>query len=215
MKNNFPFILNIETSTKNCSVNISKNGKLLCLVEEIKKEYEHIKKLHLFIKYVLDLSKLSIKNIDAICINKGPGSYIGLRIGSTSAKGFCYSLNIPLISIDSLTLMIQNIFCKKKYIISTIKYKEDIFYTAIFNKYKKNINKIKKKKINKYSFNNLSSNNICIISNNIEIMKNLLNNNKYIYIQQSYLSSTMMIKKSIENFKKKKFENIKNSDLIY
>lgn len=97
-------ILNIETATSVCSAAISVNGKII-VVEESNENNVHAEKLAVFIESVLKKATLSLKNIDAIAVGSGPGSYTGLRIGSSTAKGLCYGLNKPLISIPTLKAM--------------------------------------------------------------------------------------------------------------
>jgi tRNA threonylcarbamoyladenosine biosynthesis protein TsaB len=94
-------ILNLETATTACSVSLSRDGKLLAL-KELDGEYSHAENLTLFIEDVLDQAGLSINELDAIAVSKGPGSYTGLRIGVSTSKGLCYSLNKPLIAINTL-----------------------------------------------------------------------------------------------------------------
>lgn len=98
------FILNIETSTTVCSVSISKNGELISF-KEINNGYTHVENLHVFIEEVLKSSSITIKQLNAIAISKGPGSYTGLRIGVSAAKGLAYSLNIPLIALNTLQVI--------------------------------------------------------------------------------------------------------------
>ena len=100
-------ILYLETSSKNCSVAISDDEKLLCVCEEVSENYKQSESLHSFVEWALEGAEISIKDIDAVCLGKGPGSYTGLRIGAASAKGFCYGLKIPLIAVNSLESMIE------------------------------------------------------------------------------------------------------------
>lgn len=95
-------ILHIETATKSCSVALSNNGKLIALKESNDSEYAHGENLTLYISSVLEDAGKSIKQLSAVSITSGPGSYTGLRIGASTAKGICYALEIPLISIDAL-----------------------------------------------------------------------------------------------------------------
>ena len=97
------YILHIETSTKVCSVALSLNGNVIALKENQEDGYSHGENLTLFIQDVLNQAKKSVKDINAVSVSSGPGSYTGLRIGVSTAKGLCYPLNIPLIAIDSLT----------------------------------------------------------------------------------------------------------------
>lgn len=97
-------ILGIETATKMCSVAISDGENLLALKEE-GGEYSHAEKLNGFIEECLQKAGVNLQQIDVIAVSKGPGSYTGLRIGVSTAKGLCYSLNKPLISVDTLQAM--------------------------------------------------------------------------------------------------------------
>lgn len=96
------FILHVETATKICSVALSKNGTLVQTKETDESDYVHGEVLTLFIEEVLAKSGISAKHLSAVSVTSGPGSYTGLRIGVSTAKGLCYALNIPLISIDAL-----------------------------------------------------------------------------------------------------------------
>ena len=101
------YILNIETATKNCSVSIANNGKTVALRELATEGYSHAEKLHVFIEEVLAEARITYKEIAAVAIGSGPGSYTGLRIGVSAAKGLCYALGIPLIAIESLQILAQ------------------------------------------------------------------------------------------------------------
>lgn len=106
-------LLSIETSTKNCSVSISKDGHLIDVIEEVSHDYSHAEQLVPFIDQILKKSNYSVKDLDAVVVGKGPGSYTGLRIGVSSAKGLCYALNIPLISISTIEAMAYSM--RRKY----------------------------------------------------------------------------------------------------
>ena len=108
-------ILNIETSSKNCSVSISKNEKIIGLREQSYDEYSHSKSLHTFIEEILNETQLSVKDLSAVAISEGPGSYTGLRIGVSAAKGICIALNIPLISIDTMQNLARKIRVSRWY----------------------------------------------------------------------------------------------------
>lgn len=97
------FILHLETATKVCSVALSKNGKLIAQKESQEDGYAHGENLNLFIEDVLAQAGITTKELSAVSLASGPGSYTGLRIGAATAKGLCYALEIPLIAIDALT----------------------------------------------------------------------------------------------------------------
>lgn len=97
-------ILNIETATTNCSVSLSNNGVPL-FTKELNEGFTHAENLHTFILDVLAASNYTAQQLNAIAVSKGPGSYTGLRIGVSAAKGLCYALNIPLIAINTLQIL--------------------------------------------------------------------------------------------------------------
>jgi tRNA threonylcarbamoyladenosine biosynthesis protein TsaB len=100
-----PRILHIETATEVCSVALSHaNGKLLG-VEEDNTGFAHAEKLTLLTDTLMKKAGVEFKHLDAVSVSCGPGSYTGLRIGMSAAKGFCYALNIPLITISTLKAM--------------------------------------------------------------------------------------------------------------
>ncbi|MCW3104746.1 MAG: tsaB [Bacteroidetes bacterium] len=101
-------ILNLETATTACSVSLCKDGELLAL-KELNGEYTHAENLTLFVADVLKQANVQINELDAIAVSKGPGSYTGLRIGVSTAKGLCYSLGKPLIAINTLYSMMNGI----------------------------------------------------------------------------------------------------------
>ena len=104
---NLNYILNIETATTVCSVSLSKNGELIAF-KELNAGYTHAENLHSFIQNVLEAGAVSVNDLRAVAVSKGPGSYTGLRIGVSAAKGLAYALNIPLISLDTLQVMAEH-----------------------------------------------------------------------------------------------------------
>lgn len=94
-------ILCIETGTDICSVALARDGEMIALRESDEGK-EHARKVGLFTQELLRENNIEPEELDAVAVGKGPGSYTGLRIGVSFAKGLCYALNIPLIAIDSL-----------------------------------------------------------------------------------------------------------------
>ena len=97
-------ILNLETSSYVCSVAYAEEGNVIAYKEN-KEGRSHATLLTVFIQQIMKELNLNIKDLDAISVSKGPGSYTGLRIGVSAAKGLCYGASIPLISIGSLHSM--------------------------------------------------------------------------------------------------------------
>jgi tRNA threonylcarbamoyladenosine biosynthesis protein TsaB len=101
------WILHLETSTKVCSVALSQDGRMKQLKEITDDQYSHGEQLTLLIEAALQESAIVPGDLAAVSVASGPGSYTGLRIGVSTAKGLCYALGIPLIAIDSLTSMLS------------------------------------------------------------------------------------------------------------
>jgi tRNA threonylcarbamoyladenosine biosynthesis protein TsaB len=101
-----PTILQIETATQACSAAISKDGKTVA-VKELIAHNIHAGSLTLFIDEVIHAAGIKYAELDAVAVSKGPGSYTGLRIGVSTAKGLCYALDKPLIGVDTLQMMAE------------------------------------------------------------------------------------------------------------
>jgi len=97
-------ILNIETATGVCSVALSVDGEVV-EIQESNIKNSHAEQISLFSQKVVTDSGLKFADLDAVSVSKGPGSYTGLRIGVSTAKGYCYGLGIPLISVGTLASM--------------------------------------------------------------------------------------------------------------
>jgi tRNA threonylcarbamoyladenosine biosynthesis protein TsaB len=97
-------ILNIETSTSCCSAAITIEGKVVAHRENLSGA-NHASELPVFIEQLLAEAKTNDWRLDAVALSEGPGSYTGLRIGASLAKGLCYGLNIPLIPVDTLQIL--------------------------------------------------------------------------------------------------------------
>lgn len=103
------YILNIETSSQICSVSLSKDGKILEYHQD-PRPFSHAEALFPFIQTIFQ--KYEPNMLSAVAISSGPGSYTGLRIGASAAKGLCFALNIPLIAVSTLLVMAQPISVK-------------------------------------------------------------------------------------------------------
>ena len=101
-----PILLHIETSAEACSVCLSKEGMILAARETLV-ERSHAHSITVFIAETMKESQLSLQEVDAICVSKGPGSYTGLRIGVSTAKGLCYAMEKPLIALGTLDSMAE------------------------------------------------------------------------------------------------------------
>ena len=127
-----PYILNIETATKNCSVALAKEGKTILCKEIAEEGYSHAERLHVFIEEVIEEAGITFKDLAAIAVSQGPGSYTGLRIGVSAAKGLCYALDIPLIAVDTLKTLASQVKISSGLIIPMIDARRMEVYSAIF-----------------------------------------------------------------------------------
>ncbi|MBF4486944.1 MULTISPECIES: tRNA (adenosine(37)-N6)-threonylcarbamoyltransferase complex dimerization subunit type 1 TsaB [unclassified Flavobacterium] len=127
------FILNIETATKNCSVSIAKNGATIVCKEIAEEGYSHAEKLHVFIEEVIAEAGISAQDLAAVAVSQGPGSYTGLRIGVSAAKGLCFALNIPLIAIDTLQTLASQAKVSDGKIIPMLDARRMEVYSEVFN----------------------------------------------------------------------------------
>lgn len=126
-------ILCIETATKNCSVALSRDGVCTAVSEYAGEGYAHAEKLHIFIEEVLQKGDAFYGQLNAVAVSMGPGSYTGLRIGVSAAKGLCYALGIPLIAIDTLSLLARQLSVTDGVIIPLIDARRMEVYSAVYN----------------------------------------------------------------------------------
>jgi tRNA threonylcarbamoyladenosine biosynthesis protein TsaB len=127
------YILNIETATKNCSVAISKDRQTILCKEIAEEGYSHAERLHVFIEAIIQEAGISFQDLKAIAVSQGPGSYTGLRIGVSAAKGLCYALNIPLIAVDTLQILASQVKITEGLIVPMLDARRMEVYSAIFN----------------------------------------------------------------------------------
>ncbi|AOW09186.1 tRNA (adenosine(37)-N6)-threonylcarbamoyltransferase complex dimerization subunit type 1 TsaB [Flavobacterium gilvum] len=127
------YILNIETATKNCSVALAKGGKTILCKEIADEGYSHAERLHVFIEEIIQESGIGMKDLEAIAVSQGPGSYTGLRIGVSAAKGLCYALNIPLIAVDTLLALASKVSVTDGVIVPMLDARRMEVYSAVFS----------------------------------------------------------------------------------
>ena len=105
-------ILQIETATTVCSVALSENGKVL-ICKEADQRNIHAEKITVFVEEVLLDAGKSFDDVDAIAVSSGPGSYTGLRIGVSAAKGLSFALDKPLIALETLEAMVYGLISQR------------------------------------------------------------------------------------------------------
>lgn len=195
------YILNIETATKNCSVSIAENGATLLCREIAEQGYSHAEKLHVFIEEILEECHLKAKDLSAIAISQGPGSYTGLRIGVSAAKGLCYALDIPLIAIDTLGSLARQVKETDGFIIPMIDARRMEVYSAIFNGHEK-IREVQAEIITEESFGEIEGK-IYFVGDCNEKCKTVLKKENFIFLDGiNYPSAKEMSHISFDKYKK-------------
>jgi len=210
-------ILHIETSSKNCSVAISDGEELLCLCEEVSENYKQSESLHTFVEWALEGAEISLKDIEAVSLGKGPGSYTGLRIGAASAKGFCYGLKVPLIAVNSLETMIEP-FLGQNYdvIIPLIDARRMGVYFAVFDGNSgEMLTETEAKILDEQSFKELEGKKILFVGDGAKKAQEILQILGADFNENVYPSAKYLIKKSVEKFNRQDFEDVAYFEPFY
>jgi tRNA threonylcarbamoyladenosine biosynthesis protein TsaB len=196
------FILNIETATKNCSVSIAKEGKTIICKEIAEEGYSHAEKLHVFIEEIIAESGISVHNLVAVAVSQGPGSYTGLRIGVSAAKGLCFALNIPLIAVDTLQTLASQAKVSDGKIIPMLDARRMEVYSAIFSADLKTERSILAEVIDENSFIDFTET-LYFVGDCAEKCKTVLTKENFVFLEDvKYPSATAMSKISYSKYQK-------------
>lgn len=202
-------ILNIETATKNCSVSLAENGNILAMEELNDGNYSHAEKLHVFIQNVLDKADKTFSDISAIAVSKGPGSYTGLRIGVSAAKGLCFALDAPLISISTLHSLAHQVNQAKGVIVPMLDARRMEVYSAIFDAEFKEIREIEAQVLDENSFDAyLNQSLVYFIGDGVVKTEALIAHPNARFIYNNLPSANEMAKLSFDKFKNEQFEDV-------
>ena len=202
-------ILCIETATTNCSVAIAVDGKIIALEEDNNHQYSHAEKLHLFIDEVLAKSGTLKSSLQAIAVSKGPGSYTGLRIGVSAAKGLCFAMDIPLISIPTLEALAHQAVIENGLIIPMLDARRLEVYAAVFSSENDQIRETKAEVLDKNSYYDyLKINNVCFIGDGVEKFKALCKHKNAIFMEGKLPSAKQMGALAEIKYRKNDFEDV-------
>lgn len=204
-------ILNIETATTNCSVAIAKNGKTLVLKEDYGQGFSHAERLHLYIDDVLKQAKIPSIALDAIAVSKGPGSYTGLRIGVSAAKGLCFALDKPLISVSTLESLSHQVTISDGFIVPMLDARRMEVYSAVFDANYNQLRETQAQILDNTSFSEyLNKGNVYFIGNGVEKSKTIIQHENAVFIDGKLPSANEM---SLLSFEKQKISN--TEDVAY
>ncbi len=202
-------ILCIETATTNCSVALSINGSVIALKEDNSAGYSHAERLHQYIEQVLAIAKKGKKDIDAIAVSKGPGSYTGLRIGVSSAKGLCYALGKPLISVPTLESLAFQLKGTKELIVAMLDARRMEVYSAVFSSELIEIRATKAEILTEDSFSEyLNKGRVQFIGNGVEKFEAICIHKNAVFVKDALPSSSEMATIAEEKYKKSDIEDV-------
>ncbi len=215
-------ILNIETSSSICSVALSEGEKIIAE----KHTYEansHSKLLAKFIDNLLKEQQIRVKDLEAIAVSEGPGSYTGLRIGVSTAKGLCYASGLPLIAIDTLQIMCINLIENYKQKIDSqsilcpmLDARRMEVYTAFFDFDANKISETGNMIIDKFSFQTpLQYKKIIFFGDGANKCKNIITHSNAIFVDDIYPIATSMAKLSNQKSKEKQYVDVAYFEPFY
>lgn len=207
-------ILSIETATEICSVALSQNEEILA-VKESGGTNEHSALLNIFIRDVMAMAGLELSALDAVAVSMGPGSYTGLRIGVSSAKGLCYALDKPLISVSTLqalaakTLMDYPALEEENTLVCPmIDARRMEVYMALYGKSLQLVSPVSAVVIDSNSFSSYTGKRIAVVGNGAEKCRDILANDKNVAFPGLILPSAVAISKlALEKYTMSSFED--------
>jgi tRNA threonylcarbamoyladenosine biosynthesis protein TsaB len=220
-------ILNIETSTKVCSVAVSENGQIKGF-KEINDEKSHAKYLTVFIDELLKELNISFHDIDAVAVSKGPGSYTGLRIGVSTAKGLCYAKDIPLVSVNTLQSMAFGLINKvhqkdltipnfnQSILVPMIDARRMEVYSAFFNAEGEFLREVKAEIIKQDAYKDiLKSKQMIFFGNGSEKITETIQRQNTFFLPGFCASAVDMAQLSERFYSQKKFEDVAYFEPFY
>jgi len=211
-------ILNLETSTKNCSVSLFNGDHEVQQKSVLSEQYSHSENLTVFIQEVISRSNFMLSDLAAVSVSKGPGSYTGLRVAVAVAKGLCYTLDIPLISISNLEALSYKVikdFPNYDRYCPMIDARRMEVFSAIFDRDNKLCRDIQSEIITSNSFKKELKNKMLFFGNGSEKCKSVITSENAFFLEEIYPSSSNMGILSFNKFNNKQFEDIAYFEPLY
>ncbi|MCQ2297140.1 MAG: tRNA (adenosine(37)-N6)-threonylcarbamoyltransferase complex dimerization subunit type 1 TsaB [Bacteroidales bacterium] len=213
-------ILLLETATPVCSVVLMKDG-WIAAHEESAAPNSHSSMMAKFVESVLESTETKPHELDAVCVSSGPGSYTGLRIGVSSAKGFCYALNIPLLSVPTLKSMAAQYYAKhpefEGLVCPMIDARRMECYSAIFDKNLNEIKPVSADIIEEGIYDAfMAEKKVVFVGDGAMKTKSILGVNKNAMYDESFvISAEGMSKLAVEKMEKKEYEDVAYFEPFY
>ena len=181
----------------------------MALKEDYDTNYSHAEKLHVYIDAVLKEAGVSKKELDAVAVSKGPGSYTGLRIGVSAAKGLCFALDIPLISVATLEALAHQVTCADGVIVPMLDARRLEVYAAIFDANYNQIKATEAQILNDNAFaEQLNRGTVYFIGNGVEKTKALIQHPNAVFIEDKLPSASEMGALAFSKYTKGDFEDV-------
>lgn len=204
------YILSIDTSTSICSVALHHDGKLVAHTETFL-ERSHSRNIAHMADHILAICEITPQALDAYAVSAGPGSYTGMRIGTSTVKGYCFALDKPLISVSSLYSLAAKLEYKQPGLLYApmIDARRMEVYTALFDAELNEITEEQALILDENSFQEqLSKGKVLFGGDGCNKFQEICSNENGIFALNTYPSAEFMGKKAFENFLNQKFEDI-------
>ena len=215
-------ILCIETSTIVCSAAIAENGQVVSVKEDAT-GMNHSTLLTVFIDELLKENKLEASSFDAVAVSEGPGSYTGLRIGVSAAKGFCYGAGIPMIAVSPLTSMVRGVLADPaskiedgSFLIPMIDARRMEVYCAKYNDSGEQLNEVSAEIVDENSFSDdLAHKKVYYFGDGAAKCTSVLTNGNAIFIDNVITTARNMAQIAEEKFQKGEFVDVAYFEPFY
>ena len=212
------FLLSIETSTEVCSVALHDNSNLIS-TSEFHVEHSHAAKLAVLVDQVLNVADIKANQISGVAVSCGPGSYTGLRIGTSLAKGLCFSLNIPLISVGTLELMAYQVMSANSFnalLCPMIDARRMEVYCLLMDSDANIVQQATAMVIDELSFSDLLvDQKILFFGNGSSKCKSVIRNENAVYVDGVYPKASSLGALAFERWEKNQFEDLEHFEPFY
>lgn len=188
----------------------------MVLKEDYSSKYSHAESLHVFIDEVLTEAGIKTSDLNAVAVSKGPGSYTGLRIGVSAAKGLCFALNIPLIAIDTLTALAKQVVVDNGFIVPMLDARRMEVYMSLFDNSYHPLKPITAQILDGHSFEDvLNKGQVYFIGSGVEKTQALISHSNAIFIEDKLPSAKEMGALAYSKYQNSDFEDVAYFEPFY
>ena len=196
-------------------MSLAKDGQTILCKEIAEQGYSHAERLHVFIEEILKETNVKIQELHAVAVSKGPGSYTGLRIGVSTAKGLCYALGIPLIALDTLQVLAHQVSVDNGIIVPMLDARRMEVYSAVFDKNHQKIKEVQAEILTENSYSEISQT-VYFIGDCQEKCQTVLTQPNFKFLPEIlFPSANQMSQLSYEKFNQNDFEDVAYFEPFY